>query len=304
MAQSYVYLAYVPACPITRRSDLVALAHKLSDSLEKEVWNGVPHTAAATTYTVTLRAAAVVTAASWSAVCKEEVANQQHNQHHSYPPISLNGGYKAVVGEAHRAVCRLLVRSLAAVSSDSHVIIGTAGSIARRRFSAKGSSTNIIRLTPGQLHQALGCAADVLNAAVKCLQQAEISGGGLTQLPTIESLQLQQQQTKTTAMAMPGPINDFKGILGLVTSNSSQLERLTSAHKYPGVTARELVAGVRGAQQRVLDLASAALTEEGEGPEADKLRKLLCPALAVSRNAGQMLGKALQVSYRVGDKQA
>lgn len=286
--------AYVSVRQFTCRSQLVVLAHKLSDSLEKEVWNGEPRTAAATAYAVILRAAAVVTAASWSTVCKEEAANQQHNPRYSY---SHNGGYQAVVGEAYRAICRLLVRSLAAVSSDGHVLIGTAGSTTVGKSSAKGSSTNDVRLALGQHYQALGCAADVLNAAVKCLQQAEVSGGGLTQLPTIDSLP-QQQQATTTAMAARAPVTDFQGILGLVANNSSQLQRLTSAHKYPGVTAREVVAGVRGAQQRVLDLASAALTHtEGEGPEAEKLRKLVRPALAVSRNAGQLMGKALQVSY-------
>ncbi len=234
----------------------------------------------------------------------------------------------------------LLVLSLATVASDGHLQLcaggraaaassSTAGDQARARGRssvASEASVDFSKLTVEQHYQALGGAADVLNAAVECLNWGRVSADGLTPLPFVGALQQiqqriqqqqqeqqerqkQQQQKQTQKQKQHPPKRaaavaarpwgrDMQNVARMMSRNSSIVTKLTAPRKYPEVRATELAKGVGSAQQRVLDLAAAALTHtEGEGPDTDKLHGLVRPALTVTRSTGQLLGKALEVSY-------
>lgn len=201
--------------------------------------------------------AAAVLAKAAWATALDSSSYYQNNHHHS------NTGTAA---EGQQAVGRLLAKVLS-IACSSTVSLG------------------------------VGCMADVLNAAVACLQPGLVAiGEGLAALPAVKALKQQQSGSSTLVPVSPAGVHDLRSQLNTLQQGSNH----GYGYRATCNTGKDVVAGIQGAHKRLLELvtdqvaAAEAGTRAGDGAAGGGLAAVPA-ALRVATNAGQLLGLGLQV---------
>ncbi len=269
------------------RSRLVQLLTQLSNTLAERPFASFQEALqqnATAAYNSVLRAAAVLVKAAWAALCDPQSYATTGYSSYDYGGCAGSGG--TTMAEGQQAGCRLLVRALTIAS-------GSNG------------------------HVSLTSVADVLNAAVACLQpDLAKRGPGLTSLCSVKVLKGPQPGgggINALAVVTPAYKHDMRRQLTSLNSVSSYGYHYGygydsddgyngdahSSQPQPGhISAKDLVGGIQGAQQRLLQLVEAAVaggSGAGSSEAAGSSQALVQSALRVVGSAGQLLALGLQV---------